>query len=637
MVLMALAVISMVFFQAWSYMGPKLEQWFGSSGPRTVVGTIDGRTVRFGELLEFHTKLRQAAMADLQWRVDLSRQATDSEMRQRLVNLYLQIMAMRFPWVTEVLQERMDAAKTIVWVALYDEARRAGIEATRAEAENYLKSVKDAGLSAEAIQRTISQAGGGDRTKFVEALRTEMTLRMYVQWLGETLSGAVDPEVRRLFAQVDERIKVRLAVLRAADFVSQVGEIPDPVIQEQFNKYKSYPPGKGPEGFGYRIPDRVAVEYLVADPKAFEEQAKPKVTDEMIRQYYEAAKDTQYLVKDEKPAEAKKDEARKDEAKKEEAKPPEKEYRPLEEVREEIRKKLVEQESAALARERMEADVAEIRAAKRGADLAIWADGKQVRRVALLGLHTPEQLAELAGIGKAVRGSETFPADAMAMMELVGQAHAKLSVMEISEPFVGPSDECYAFRVTNIEKSREPTSLAEVRDRVVTDVRETKAFEITREKARKLLETAAEKGLVAAADAAKVPVTATEWFSREQPIPSVPPEIGASRVVVGECFRMTDEGRQRTLVTLAENRTAVVAEWADRRPPREAGYAAQRMSLVNRVGGQVGRAALAQAVSPKSIQERMAVVVTLPEAQPRQHDKTGETDENADPYADLAP
>jgi len=609
MVLMAFSVFGILVVGWWGNVEQKLGAWFGPRGARRVVGSIGGEPVRITQVLDFHSDLRRAVLADIAWRVSLNPQAKDPRIRQGLFGLYLQVMALRYPWFSVAAEERPDLTRAMVWLALYREAQRYGFEATEAEVNAYLESFQEAGLRTEDIAAAISRVADGRTQVLNEALRKELTLRAYVQWLAETLSGPVEPELRRVFAEADERIKVGLAVLRASDFLKKVGEVPEAALQQQFTRYKDFLPGGSPQDFGYRIPDRAAVEYLVVDPKAFQEQAAAGATEEDIRQYYEQVKDPEFLIENEKP---KKAESPAD-SEKEAAKAPERAFRPFEDVRDSIRAILVRRRAETLARELLQANVAEIRSAGKGIDLGIWADGQRVRHEVVQGLRTGDQLAALNGIGKAARGDETCAACAMALMELVGPAKAKLSVMEMSEPFQGPQGEWYAFRVTDLALSHQPASLDEVRDEVLADVRRMEAFEIARREGKALFETAAAKGLQAAAKAAGTTLVVSGEFSRRGPIPEAPPDLRENHLLISECFRMIGKNPPRTLVVLGQDQAVVIAELMDRRPPREAAFKADRLELAVRVGQQLAQAALQQALDIGSIQRRMAVVVELPE------------------------
>ena len=334
MILMVLAVVSMVFFQSWAYL-PKLKEWLGHGPGSVPVGTIAGRQVTHNEVVDFYQKVSLAGEASQWWAVILDEEIKDPEARVKLYRLTMGATA--WPVLVQSLAGDKPKLSTIMaWLALYDEARARGFEMSDAAVAARLKGLEELGLGADAVNRLVQRAGG-NRDHLFAALRTDMTVRLYIDWLRDTLSASVGPEVRREFTKTDDRIQVRLAVLKAAAFLSEVKEVSELALEEQFKNYKSSLAGQGPEGYGYRIPDKAAIEYLVADPKAFEPQAAAKITDEDIQKYYDAHKAGEYLVTSPPKAEEPAAGPPKADEKKAEEKPAEKQFRPLAEVRGEVR------------------------------------------------------------------------------------------------------------------------------------------------------------------------------------------------------------------------------------------------------------------------------------------------------------
>lgn len=630
MVLMFAAVISMVFFMSWRAMWDTFAQWLSSSGPRRIVGSIDGRTVRWEEVADLYHGVKMAGQASQWWAMALDSRDASPEDRRRLYTYTIGMTA--WPILSRTLKaERAERDAVLTWIALYDEARRLGFATSAAQVNARIESLRALGLTDAHLARVVDEVAAGRQGLLIEGLRKDMTLTAYINWLGETLGAAVEPEMRREFTRMDERIKVRLVVMKAEDALEQVKDVPDETLRKQFDKYGKFLAGKSPEGYGYRIPDRVAFEYLVGDPAGFEKEAEPKVTAEAVSAYYDANKDTEFLVKeekDEKPDAAGKDDAKAADDKDETAsadekneKTPEKKFRPLEEVRDQIRKTLLRRQAERLARQRLHEDVAEIRTMRKKPELAIWADGTAVRHVRVKDLHTADGLAELKGIGQATSGDDAFPAYAVAVVELVGRDKARIGAGEISDVFADPDGRAYAFRVTAVEANHEPATLSEVRDKVLADVRRAKAFEMIRDRGKKLVEAAsAEKSLEAAAKDANVETVMSDWFPRERAIPyggrwvTFPPtlpKVGSNRLVVAECFRMAEDGRQRTLVTLAEQRMVVAAELIERKPPREAAFDAMRPLIAQRVTSRLAENALRAVLAGGAIQRRMTVVAEV--------------------------
>jgi len=590
------------------------------------VGTIGSRKITKGELGRFVADLQMAGEVTEMWAYMLARRAESREDTARIYEATVGQSA--WPNLARRLEdpEQIDRATALAWLALEEEAHRFGFGTPAIEVENRLERLRSLGLTERDMAHTVTRYAHGRRGAFLEALRRDMTLAAYIGYLDEALGVPVGPELRRAFARQDARIKVRMAVFKAEDAVEEVGEPTEDTLLEYFNKYKQYPSGKGPDGLGYRIPPKVAVEYLVADPDAFEDEAAETVTEQDVKAYYEAHKDAEFRI-EKAAAEEIEEEEEADETDDAQDPPAEEAadgqtYRPLDEVREEIRNRLVRREAEDLARKHLAGLVGEISTKQKGVDLRIWADGRRVRYAGLPDPRTAEELAEVEGLGGATRDRTALPQAALSVVELVGPEKARLAVGEISQVYTGSEGKAYAFRVTEALPSREPKSLDEVRPAVVEDVRRAEAFRTVRERAKRLLETAAEKGLQAAADARDIETVTTDWFPRKRFIPyggrwmEFPPslpEVGSSRPLVSECFEMVRDGRERTLVTLGDKQIVVVAEVIGRKAPREAGYERFRPLVAQRLSRRMADQALADLLDTEAILRRMAVTVKASE------------------------
>jgi hypothetical protein len=579
MVVMFAALVGMLFFGSWDYMGPTFQRWFGGGPGSNVIGTISGKTIKEREAVEFFNEMSIAGQASQFWAAALRAKATTPDAQYRAYRYT--VGATAWPLLSQSLTEERPTAKSVlVWMGLYHEARKAGFDTSAAQVQERMSGLADIGLPKGAVDQVVSRIAGGNRELLLQALRRDMTLAAYLEWLIMSLSEPVTPELKREFAKMDDRVQVRLAVLKAEDFLADVKDIPDADLKAQFEKYKSYLPGKGPDGYGYRIQDRVKVEYLEADPKGFEAEEQAKITDEDVRKYYEERKDPDFLVKEETPetappaapAPAEKAPAKAPAAPAEkpaagpkgeagptgpvapkaaetkaappaaqkaetgpvtlppslmptgpgmgmmppDVKPPEKKFKPLAEVQADIRGRILKERTKAAALDLLGVGVGEIRQQKKAPDLRIWADGKKIKHVPPTALCTEADLALLAGIGHAQRGNETFEGTAMAVSDLVGPEKAKLALLETSEPFTSPDGRAYAFRVAAVEANHEPASIDQVKGPVMTDLKRAKAFEVAREVGRKLVEAAEKRGLKDAAADLKVKTADSDWVPQQR-------------------------------------------------------------------------------------------------------------------------
>ena len=672
MVVMFAALVGMLFFGSWSYMGPAFQRWFGGGPGSNVIGTISGSNIREREAIEFFNEMTMAGRATEFWLERLRPKATTPDAQARLAQCTVGATALPYLPREFFAEERVTAKLVLDWLAVYKEARKAGFDTSLRQVEDRLKVLEDLGLPKKAVDL----AAGGNRDRFYQALRKDMTMASYLEWLIQSFSEPVTPELKREFARMDDRVQVRLAVMKAEDFLAEVKDIPEADLKTQFEKYKAYLSGKGPEGYGYRIPDRVKVEYLEADPKGFEAEEAAKVTNEDVIKYYEEHKDPDFLVEEKPeavppaaPAPAKAPDAppaEKAPAKAEqtpagpkgEAGPtgpgmgmmppappmppvagaPEKKFKPLPDVAAEVRSRIIKERTKAAALDLLGVGVGEIRQQKKAPDLRIWADGKKIKYVPPTPLCTAAELAALPGIGHAQRGKETFEATAEAVSDLVGPEKAKLALMETSEPFTAPDGTAYAFRVAAVQPNHEPAAIEEVKGQVMTDLKRAKAFEIARATGKKLLEAAEKRNLNDAAADLKVKTADSDWVPQERffqlgqqilTMPASLPGVGVNRVVVSECFRLAAEKNRLALVTLAEEKAVVVIELLGHKPPREALFERMRPILAQQVGRQLVNEAMRQALDPASIERRMEVVLKVPDdyhlsrGGPREYQDTG--------------
>jgi hypothetical protein len=572
MVVMFAALVGMLFFGSWDYMGPTFQRWFGGGPGSNVIGAISGSNIKEREAVEFFNEMAMAGQASGAWASMLEAKATTPETQYRAYRYTAGATA--WPLLRQSFTDERPLAKSVLaWMALYQEARKAGFDTSPVQVQDRLSGMVDLGLPKAAVDQMAARLAGGNRDLFYQALRKDMTMAAYLEWLIQSFSEPVTPELKREFARMDDRVQVRLAVMKAEDFLAEVKDIPEADLKTQFEKYKAYLSGKGPEGYGYRIPDRVKVEYLEVDPKGFEAEEAAKVTNEDVIKYYEEHKDPDFLVEEKPeaappaaPAPAKAPDAppaekapagpkgeagqtgpvapktEKTETKGESkaapaaapkaeagsvamppaslmppvAGAPEKKFKPLPDVAAEVRSRLIKERAKAAALDLLGVGVGEIRQQKKAPDLRIWADGKKIKYVPPTPLCTAAELAALPGIGRAQRGKETFEATAEAVLDLVGPEKAKLALMETSEPFTTPDGTAYAFRVAAVQPNHEPAAIEEVKGQVMTDLKRAKAFEIARATGKKILEAAEKRNLKDAAADLKVKTADSDWVPQER-------------------------------------------------------------------------------------------------------------------------
>lgn len=143
---------------------------------------------------------------------------------------------------------------------LVAEARAAGLKASQAEIDQELKA-----RNATADQLAMMQPRNlWSPTNVYEAVGNYILINKNAE---RVLRAAVpsDAEVRHYAVDTEDRAKVKAVVFDASKFVDANEAIPEAEIQAQFDKYKNTIKGEGDDPYGYKHRDRVKLQCIVAD------------------------------------------------------------------------------------------------------------------------------------------------------------------------------------------------------------------------------------------------------------------------------------------------------------------------------------------------------------------------------------
>ncbi|WP_417384521.1 SurA N-terminal domain-containing protein [Gimesia sp.] len=157
---------------------------------------------------------------------------------------------------------------------------------------NYISRYTNNKLSRKAFQQTCQQLGKTEG-QIYDIFRDQLQARLAFQMLRPEVSLTPD-QYWNFYKKFNVREELELVALPVKDFE---GEVPAPTTAEKkafFETYKTVFPGeKGPGSPGLRQPQKVQVEYLMADYVDTEKQVPP-VTDKEIAAFYEDNKETLY-------------------------------------------------------------------------------------------------------------------------------------------------------------------------------------------------------------------------------------------------------------------------------------------------------------------------------------------------------
>ncbi len=155
------------------------------------------------------------------------------------------------------------------WFLLIEEARRAGLQPSSATIEEMMSLADE----------TWAEAGGRAAwRKRVDAplpqVRSAIGLKVIEsQNASRVLVSAApsEPEVRKYVRDTQDKITIKTAVFDAANWVNEDETFSEEQMQAHFDKYRDVYPDESEDGFGYKFPRRVTIQYVIADPMAIAE------------------------------------------------------------------------------------------------------------------------------------------------------------------------------------------------------------------------------------------------------------------------------------------------------------------------------------------------------------------------------
>lgn len=423
------------------------------------------------------------------------------------------------------------------WFLLTYEAKNAGLVGAPGAVPITQEMVNQLGARVDVAQRTIAKLQGVNRL-----------LSLY-QTAGEVSDHRLKDYARRVFHTAEIEYLLIPASAEASQFQPSEQD-----LEEHLAAYGELQPGEGDMGFGYRLPDRLKIEWLSVPADAV--RAVIRESDEMdnvsLRAHWMRElrnPDTTLPPRGEGP-----------------------------EIPEEVREHLLEQ----LTRERLDAIARfandQFRANRRGLSqldgYVVLPDDWSERRLAFetvateiqnrFNIEAPEyratgdrwigfdDLDDLEGIGRATTDRfGTFQRDLYDLVtgakEFGGSAVAQIQKGVTGPPMRTEDGGVHLFRIIDVDASRAPRLVDEVREQLITDLRRRDHFEQLQAMASGLEESARADGLLSVAmdyDSylRQASVTLADFAALGMqmqrgevvvPTPSEIPGIGVNRTVTG--------------------------------------------------------------------------------------------------------
>ncbi|UCD50386.1 MAG: hypothetical protein JSW27_23025, partial [Phycisphaerales bacterium] len=184
----------------------------------------------------------------------------------------------------------------IYWILLRDEAWDAGFHVRSEDVGQMLGRIIPQlyeGATYPQIMQSLVNRYGLPEKDILEAFGKLWAVLQYAEAVCSTES-VTNSEIRHLANYENQTLNAECVQLKAAYFVDKSTTASDEEMTAQFEKYKAFPPGEpddtNPYGFGYKLPNRVQIEYIVVDLNDVAATASRPTADE-AETYYQNNRD----------------------------------------------------------------------------------------------------------------------------------------------------------------------------------------------------------------------------------------------------------------------------------------------------------------------------------------------------------
>jgi len=179
----------------------------------------------------------------------------------------------------------------IYWSLLKNEAEQAGIEIPAEQARNYLVKLIPRfteGASYNDVMKSMVEQQGIPEDKAIESFGRLLAILQYSRILCSNENTTLNEQMHTVRDQ-EQTLDAEFTKFGAELFADSRNEPTEGQILEQFDKYKKFFAGRvsdeNPYGFGYKLPDRVRLEYIAVKLKDLEDIIE-EPSQETMEEYY---------------------------------------------------------------------------------------------------------------------------------------------------------------------------------------------------------------------------------------------------------------------------------------------------------------------------------------------------------------
>lgn len=548
---------------------------------------------------------------------------------------------------------------------LMDEARRAGIRVSREEIIQQFHANPQAAAALDQMHKR----GGRSLNSIYDTLGRVRAAMVMADQQARASIGTSLPQLEQFYRDQNQEARVLVSVIDSKAFLREIAEPTEQELQTLFDEARNRDTAHTEDElvFGYRLPDRVQIEYLTIDPA--EIAANVRVREKEAERYYEDNKH-RYMktIADDSPFKIDEGQPQRVQMTYEEARDKAREdcrmAKALRETQSLIN--LIQQEAARpwIA---VPTDADGKRPAPADDQILSFTDLQERFSTDYAVSYHQTDLVDLQGLSRVrgfARASAAFNRRPVSAPNLAfrveGLASAddgvQIPVLQVGEPspvvieqrpLESGSDpvpyQAYVFRVIQVAPAGPPESLDDVRPELVSDAKKLKALELAAAEAEKLAARAREVGLTqAVADASELramlgetadtvttapadPLGGPELYIRElgpeEPkqflrMPTSLPNVGRVPGLNDAVFALADDdngaqSEHRVVSAPAADRYKwTVAELLEVKPIYQADFDATRDNLERQIGQYQARMFVSEWFSADKIFQRAGFVAT---------------------------
>jgi len=265
--------------------------------PQRTSSTIVATTVKYDDLDRSRISvLRWQRQTTIRFLESLARRIVLAEGSPMAIQLAFHHMA-----PSGNVSPTSDEALVEKWL-LVKHAEELGLAVNDEAVQMFIIDLSQGLVSGEQVQELLETTGIGVNELF-SALREEMLVMRVRRMFSQSLRGAPSPfsldglptatPAQRwdYFQRLHRKVTIESLALSVSDFIDDVADPDESTLLAFFDEHKARLPDRTSPDPGFRVPEKVAVEYLKAEYEPLFERAVEAVPQEEVAKYYEEHKE----------------------------------------------------------------------------------------------------------------------------------------------------------------------------------------------------------------------------------------------------------------------------------------------------------------------------------------------------------